>query len=687
MIAAVAVCLLVTEFTTDYTSAPLPDAADIRPLLNGYYEQNGRPLWHAVRVGAIRLGAGDEAAATFLVGVLDQAAKDETSGTAPWQATPFWSAGGENPARNLRRYPAQWLASSNPAVASLPLLRWYLEYDPYPPHQLLAAQALAKLPGPDAAKVRAAVLTSSNLALVTDLIKQIAGHGERLTPEQLAPLCQHLRLSVRDSARALNRKLGYPEPPPFDPIAAVKSKPIADLMAEVGKLWLDPPPADAQFVVATEQTTLRTPPESVVSRGWLLADDGDEVRVYTEFGRVRVMKRSGRDEGNGLKLTGLDPLTLAGEAERIERVRADGDRSYEFSERGGFRGQFRGTGASVPETLIAYRLYSTGQFELAARVLFPALDTLHRDADLIDRFRYEMGIVAGHRMLVAFAGDRDYSVALKHAEAIAKHYPDTLLHRYALRLVEELPRRRDDFAAFALPTLDEWERFCKTSTREQQIDYLCERLRLLNGFQDGQPGGADLHAAQYAEPCGISDDAAWGLRRGRSKLVNPLNALVGAKPYNRRNEWAPAGLRPTAADIPTLSKHLRQDWLMPSVSFHRDFNPPRTVHSTREQIGGIINRTAGFDLCELRRWDKLTPTEVDREIERIDRWAKEHADREPPPPDAQPADPKEELLGKGPGHGAGQRTAPSAWWFVAIGVPTLVLILLIRRRMGANANR
>ena len=687
MIAAVATCLLVTEFTHGYTSAPLPKPDDIRLLLNGYYEQNGRPLWHAVRVATIRLEVGDQAATEFLSAVLDQATKDETSGTAPWQATPFWSAGGENPARNLRRYPAQWLASGSPSPASLPVLRWYLEHDPHPPHQLLAAESLAKLPGPGAAKVRETALTSSNQILVQDILKQMSTHNERPTAVQLAPPCQHHRPSVRAAARELNRKLVYPEPPAFDPVAAAKSKPIADLMAEVGKLWLDPPPADAKFVAATEQTTLRDPPETVVSRGWLLADDGDEVRVYTEFGRVRTMKRSGRDDGNGLKLTSLDPFTLRGEAERIERVRADGDSQFEFSERGELRWQFRGTGASVPETLIAYRLYSAGQFDLAARVLFPALDTLPRDADLLDRLRYEMGIVAGHRMLVAFAGDRDYSVALYHAEAITKHYPNTLFHRYAVRLVDELPRRRDDFVAFTLPTLDEWERFRRAATREQQIDYLCERLRLLNGFQDGQPGGADLHAAQYGEPWGMSDDAAWGLRRGKSKLVNPLNALVGAKPYNRRNEWAPAGLRPTAADIPTLSKHLRHDWLMPSVSFHRDFSPPRTVHTTREQIAGIINRTAGFDLFELKRWDKLTPAEVDREIERIDRWAKEHADREPPPPDARPADPADELLGPGPGHVAGQRTAPSAWWFAAIGVPTLVLILLIRRRITDRTGR
>ncbi len=689
MIAAVAACLLVTEFTTDYASAPLPKLADIRSLLNGYYEQNGRPLWHAVRVATLRLGSNDaKEAAEFLVAVLDQAAKDETSDSASWQATPFWSAGGENPARSLRRYPAQWLASGHPSPTSLPVLRWYLEHDPHPPHQLLTAQALAKLSGPDAAKVRAAALTSPNLMLVADILMQMNAHGERPTPEQLEALCQHHRPSVRDAARQLNRKLGYPEPPPFDPVAAAKSKPITDLMAEIGKLWLDPPPADAEFIIATEQTTLRTPPETVVSRGWLLADDGDEVKVYTEFGRVRTMRRSGRDDGYGLKLSGLEELSLAFRVKAIEITRANGDRKFEFSERGGLRGQFRGQGASMPETLVAYRLYSTGQFDLAARVLFPALDTLHRDADLIDRLRYELGIVAGHRMLVAFAGDRDYSVTLHHAEQIAKHYPNTLFHRYAVRLIDELPRRRDDFTAFTLPTLDEWERFRKTATRELQIDYLCERLRLLNGFQVGQPGGANLHAAQYTEPCGMSDDAAWGLRRGQSKLVNPLNALVGAKPYNRRNEWAPAGLRPTAADIPTLSKHLRADWLMPSVSFHRDFSPPRTVHSTREQIGGIINRTAGFDLCELKRWDKLTPAEVDREIERIDRWAKEHADHEPPPPDAQPRDTADELLGDGPGHAAKPpRTAPSAWWFVAIGVPTLVLILLIRRRMGLRAGR
>jgi hypothetical protein len=50
----------------------------------------------------------------------------------------------------------------------------------------------------------------------------------------------------------------------------------------------------------------------------------------------------------------------------------------------------------------------------------------------------------------------------------------------------------------------------ETDPREQ-IDYLCERLRLLNCFQMGQPGGSFPDEKQYAEPCGMEANASWGL--------------------------------------------------------------------------------------------------------------------------------------------------------------------------------
>ena len=85
----------------------------------------------------------------------------------------------------------------------------------------------------------------------------------------------------------------------------------------------------------------------------------------------------------------------------------------------------------------------------------------------------------------------------------------------------------------------------------------------------------------------------------------------------------------TLKDVPQLSTYLREDWFMPIVSFHRDFIPERELHSTRPLFADIINKLAAKDLCEIDRWRKLKPAQIDKEIERIVRWAKEHTDKTP----------------------------------------------------------
>src|SRR5262249_38770332 len=141
------------------------------------------------------------------------------------------------------------------------------------------------------------------------------------------------------------------------------------------------------------------------------------------------------------------------------------------------------------EAILGAWLYRAGRDAEAASILLPALDSVYADHYLVDTVRHQVGEIHGYRMLVAFAGDRDYAEVLKHAKLINERYPDTRCHAYARGLAEQLPRRTDDFTKFKLPTPAEWADLKKKLTRGQQIDFLCERMRLLNCFQLGQPGG------------------------------------------------------------------------------------------------------------------------------------------------------------------------------------------------------
>src|SRR5437588_9122149 len=98
-------------------------------------------------------------------------------------------------------------------------------------------------------------------------------------------------------------------------------------------------------------------------------------------------------------------------------------------------------------------------------------------------------------------------------------------------------------------------------SRTEQIDYLCRRLRLLNCFQYSQPGSAFYSEKQFADAGDMSRDAADGHAGGKIEVINPLVELAGeihAEVEPGANITGGLGL--TAADIPALAPHLRDDW-------------------------------------------------------------------------------------------------------------------------------
>jgi len=167
----------------------------------------------------------------------------------------------------------------------------------------------------------------------------------------------------------------------------------------------------------------------------------------------------------------------------------------------------------------------------------------------------------------------------------------------------------------------------KKLSRAEQISYLTERMRLLNCFQMGQPGGYSLTQGQFAEPSGLSRDAAWGLGRGETKVINPYLELVGghAGLFEDDNKKPFKGLELTVADIPHLAPFLREDWHLLCVSFWRDFSPDRDLDTTRPLIGSIINSLAKRDLAKTSTMVKMTDAEIDKHITSIIRWATENA--------------------------------------------------------------
>jgi hypothetical protein len=625
-----------------FAFALLPDCAaaepqtEIEKQLKAYYSDlKLEPPWKnaidTLRAGTPEAGAK---AARYLVALLTQALDDERAAAPPEEFTPWRRRYSQNPAYFLHRAIADELATWPGSLAALPVVRWFLDNAPDPRQPASILGGIDKLDGKEMDDFRISLLCPPhrNAAVVVAAMQQLGRRKVTVPSDKLLPLCQHYRNSIRDEARRLNAQQMGPEPKPFDPVQAMKSEPMAALMERIRKTIVEPPPADAQWVgIANNKFHAINRRHMGLDGGWLVKDGADRFVVLSASGWKETFSKSPK-EVEGATMPG--PAEFS--AEKIEKAVADLnehrrtlDKQYEPELQRGVYSRFEVNSAGLEEVLVGEWLCRTKRYDLAAQVIFPAIDCAHLDDFLVDIVRYRLSENYSYLMLSAFAGKRDYELALKLAQLVRERFPGTEFHKYAAGLADQLPKRRDDFKKLKLPTAKEWADIKAKMSRVEQIDYLCQRLRLLNCFQYSQPGGVDYSEGQCAEPGFMTRNAAWGGPSGKTKVINPLVELAGGV----HGEVEPGakisgGLGLTVADIPTLAPHLRDDWYMPTVSFFRDMASCRQLHSVRPLLASIINNLAKRELVNAANFGKLTDADRTTAIDRIIQWTKENANKE-----------------------------------------------------------
>jgi len=623
-------------FTASLTLAQSLDEAAVAKELQAYYEKGKQPGWaEAIKKLTAESPEERDGAAKYLVALLDQAQTDEISGKAPWRATPFWGSSGENPARNLRQLIADELAKAPASPATLAVVRRYFDHEKAARFQEAVLPALDKVTGKEADEFRLSLLQPphENSVLVLGALRQLAKHKTPLPDAVLKALCHHYRPSLRAAGRQLNTERGGADPGPFDQAKAMQRPAIVELMTNIGALLDQPASPDAEFVTVTTKRTWGKETHTFTTLGWLVKNDGASWVVLTPFGHRETFhkKRTVKNQGDAEITTtsSWEKSPIADEVKRVVDLRKKGDPEFKLSEEGGLTGQFQGHAAGIYEVTLAHWLYLAKQFDLSAQVFLPALDSLYMDRHLVEMVRHRVGEAAGYRILVAFAGDRDFEETQRLANALIHRYPGTRFHEYAVQLAKEMPKRTGDFKTLKLPTPAEWVDLKKKLSRGEQITYLAQRLRLLNCFQEGQPGGYSIRDKQLAEPNGLSRNAAWGLGRGQTHVINPYVELVGGNEglFSDDDNKSFKGLDLTIADIPHLAPFLRDDWHILCVSFWRDFSPDRHLATTRPLFGEVINDLAKRDLCQTDSLAKMTEAEIDKHIAGIIRWTKDNANK------------------------------------------------------------
>jgi hypothetical protein len=254
-------------------------------------------------------------------------------------------------------------------------------------------------------------------------------------------------------------------------------------------------------------------------------------------------------------------------------------------------------------------LYKKGKYSYSKELL-PENDKFFSDASLRDNF----GILYYDAMLAAYSIERNYPKAI----AFGEHLSGSVFKGYRYQktvvpLTGQLKNNPEDFKTFRLPDSLEWNGLKQKLSRNDQILYLADRLRLLNCIQDSQPGDISYGDYQYA----ISRAETIKLNPGnlgdnhKYKVVNPYIELIQMK-LNLH-------------EVELLLPYLLTNTYIPSYNYHRDFFPGRNLHRLNWVIESLIFEITNKLFIDRLRFDELTLEQKEAEVDKIKNWCVENA--------------------------------------------------------------
>ncbi len=597
------------------------DAAGLKAweMLGAFYHEakGDAGLDKATSEALKSLAGSDPRAATnsadLLWALFRQAAADESNGRAEWRRTPYWGGGSESAARDFRAHLAGQLAKIQAGPAAIPLAESLLANENHAA-SLSAATHLLETAGGTAGDAAILRLLDQGCHWRPALIMALREVDRRsLNPgsDSVRKWSADPRAPVRKAAEKTLGALGAGEPATFQPEDGF-SPPVVKLLKDAAAMLPDPPASDAKFGLFTTTSDAGSQHQSTSEvTGWLRGEKDGNFEVTSWFGISTTLEN--KPAANRIvSFTPLDPASVVDEILKSREVDDEQGRERRLnllSERGGLTGQFQPSGLSVPEGLLASWLFQRGDTRNAARLLFPLLDKLDDDRRPLEILRDLIGGKCHVTMLEKFSLQRNYSEALR----LARHLSQPLFDGYeyqerAKELAAQLPMRMEDFKTHALPAEADWKTIAAGLKRAGQVDYLAARLRLLNCFQDGQPGDVNFTDPQYSKP-----GRHWpGESNAESLLViNPFNEL--------------RKLRLTPSDIPALAPFLKDDSFLPTFCYWRDFHPSRTLHRVSWLAVKLVNAAAMHELVGGSGWQKLDPPARDERVAGVIQWANDMA--------------------------------------------------------------
>jgi len=545
-----------------------------------------------------KLNSADEStsqsAGRYLHALLAQAFADETNSRAIWESQPFWGGGAKSVARDFRAKLAQSLGDEAKSATAIPAVRWLLDFEKSPENQEQAVRILVRIQEQESTDILLEILEKPhpNYVICHQALQELIKRKPKKMDDLLPKFARHYRTDIQATAvKALKESKAVIPEYSFENAYAPQIEATAE---EFGKV-LKPVPDNAKFVKLVYKTGARYGDskgnwieQKQEAFGWQYDKDGKK-EFLGWFGTTIAFEAIVEQEDSSLKMA----------VEHLLAVRAKGE-GDQLSRDGGLTAQFEPRFLSSPEIRVFTWCFQRDRKTEMKKLIFPRLNQMRDVRWLMWSSRDILGHPIHQQMLQVFSFSRDYDQALELAESLSRPLFEEYKYRdRAIELAEQLRQRKDvDFKTLTLPNKKKWAGLQATLTRPEQIKFLGDRLRLLNCFQWGQPGGVSYSDEQTAKPS-IQ-------KKENESVINPFNELNDMKL--------------SVAELPSLVPYLADEHFMPTFSYWRDFHPGRTFHRVNWAVAYIVDDVAKAELSDIRDYQRKGKAEKAIHIQNILKW-------------------------------------------------------------------
>lgn len=538
-----------------------------------------------------------ENAGKYYYALLSQMFKDESNGRAKWESQPYWGGGSKSVARDFRKTVAEYFGKKASSKSALIAVNWLLNHEKSPVNQEQAIKVLIRVKAKESTnQIKRIVIDGHpNFKVYNEAIIELTKRKPEDLKDLLLKAAKHYRDDIRKNARKGLETLGIKLKPfsiedGFTP-SLIKN---INLLSEV-MLPIRPESTFGKFVYKTgvsygDENGKMVDEEATVY-GWKFKED-NSVKILDWYGTYQTPDSIVKEEN----------LSLSKAVDQLLSDRLLENPQESLSRRGGLTGQFQPRFLSEPEIRVSVWCWRKQLKKETGRLLFPRMNNMGDERWLIWVARDLFGHPKHQAMLEHFTHERDYEKALAIATILAKpFFEEYQYHKRAVELKKQLLARKDiDFKTLTLPDKDQWKKLKEIMSREAQIRFLANKLRLLNCFQMGQPGGVNYTDPQSAD-IGVSP-----VYEERNIVINPYNELME--------------LKLSVVEIPYLTPYLNDENFMLTFSYWRDFHPSRTFHRVNWAIAKIIDDTAKKELSNLSKYYQLKEEGRKKHIQDILEW-------------------------------------------------------------------